>query len=148
MLLNEWLIIRSPVANSSQSLEGISIRVLIRALFVAAAMSATTVAFACPGGPAHEAEVIALTNEPILLNGEAGKTIESLELVEELHSPSWDDIDVLPSPIGLPDLQPLRVVVDDEGIPLVDVAVTGSTHAGVEPVVARAEMAIDGLEDR
>jgi hypothetical protein len=120
-------------------------RVLIRALFVAAAMSTTTVAFACPSGPPHEAAVIALSNEPILLNRTADKPSESLQLVEELHSPSWDDIDLLPSPIGL---QAMRVLVDDEGIPLVDVAVTGSAHAGDEPVVAPAEMAIDGLEDR
>jgi len=149
---------------------------VLRALSIAAAVSTATGAFACEihstaPQALTEASTIALLNEPILLNRWDVTQAERLQadLVSAANEPillnrdvasadpqvaeeqalSWDDLDLLPSPMALANVEPgeLRVLVDDGGIPLIDVDFTGSTGASANKF-QRAELAIDGFEDR
>jgi hypothetical protein len=146
---------------------------VLRALSIAAAVGAANGAFACEihsviPEPAIEAKILALLNEPVLLNRDDPSQGIRLQLVEagiiaSANEPvllnrddlsevsTWEHLDPLPNPAGLSnvDLQHLRVVVDDEGIALMmDVAYTGSTDASAPAAPVERELAIDGYEDR
>lgn len=127
-------------------------RVLLRALSLAAALVSADATFACPSdvglhqlsGP----EVTAPLADMVLLNHEDDNPAALQAMAEAWSaSPEWDQIDFLPSPaeqagFGLG----IRILVDDEGEPLMDVAHTGSTEPAEVP--SAVSIALDGFEDR
>jgi hypothetical protein len=127
-------------------------RVLLRALSLAAALVSADATFACPSdvGP-HQLsgpEITAPLTDMVLLNHEDDHAAALQSMAEAWSaSPDWDRIEFLPSPteqagFGLG----ITIVVDTEGEPLMDVAHTGSTEPAEAPVAA--SIALDGFEDR
>ena len=125
-------------------------RVLLRALSLAAALVSANATFACPSDVRpHQlsgSEVTAPLTDMVLLNHEDDNPAAPQSMAEAWSaSPEWDQIDFLPSPaeqagFGLG----IRILVDDEGELLMDVAHTGST----EPAPIAVSIALDGFEDR
>jgi hypothetical protein len=107
-----------------------------------------------------EAKIIALLDEPVLLNSDSDQgqrwRIAELALADASEQPvllnsvfptddvtiasDWIDLEALPHVAALLNMPAVRVVADDEGVPLLDVTATGS--------VAMDVWALDGLEDR
>ena len=143
---------------------------VLRALSIVAAMYMTHSAFACevthmPYEAATEPKIIALLNEPVLLNTEDLSQLEGLQVKpialsdeplllyrEDLNqSEVRDSADegLLPSTVASLALPRLQIVVDDEGIRLIDVEYTGSNGTDVSAAsIDSDEWAIDGFEDR
>jgi hypothetical protein len=138
---------------------------VLRALSLVAAMGIAHAAAACEihsTGYDHapEAKIIALLHEPVLLNSDSDQR-DRLAMVElaladapeqpvllnsvhprqdETIASDWIDLEALPRVAASLNMPPMRVEVDDEGIPLLDVTDTGS--------VAMSAWALDGFEDR
>ena len=143
---------------------------VLRALSIVAAIYMTHSAFACelthkPYEAATEPKIIALLNEPVLLNTEDLSQLERLQVKpialsdepvllnrEDLNQsevPDSAEEGLLPSTVASLALPRLQVVVDDEGIPLIDVEYTGSNGTDISAAsVDSDEWAIDGFEDR
>ncbi|MCD6052416.1 MAG: hypothetical protein K0Q55_3834 [Verrucomicrobia bacterium] len=142
---------------------------VLRALSIVAAIYMTHSAFACevmhkPYEAATEPKIIALLNEPVLLNTEDLSQLERLQekpiaLSDEpvlLNRADLNQSEVrdsaeegLPGAVGALELPRLQVVMDDEGILLLDVEYTGSNSTDVSAAsVDSDEWAIDGFEDR
>jgi hypothetical protein len=143
---------------------------VLRAFSIIAAIYMTHSAFACelthkPYEAATEPKIIALLNEPILLNTEDLSQLERLQVNrialsdepilfnrEDLNQSEVPDSakeGLLPSTVASLALPRLQVVVDDEGIPLIDVEYTGSNGTDITAAsVDSDELAIDGFEDR
>jgi hypothetical protein len=120
---------------------------VLRAFSIVAAIYMTHSAFACevthkPYEAATEPKIIALLNEPVLLNSGHISQLEKLQVKpiafsdepvllnpEDLNQsevPDSAEEAHLPSTVASLALPRLQVVVDDEGIPLIDVEYTGS----------------------
>ena len=143
---------------------------VLRALSIVAAIYMTHSAFACevmhkPYEAATEPKIVALLNEPVLLNAADLSQLERLQekpiaLSDELvllnradlnqsEVPDSAEEQLLPSTVASLALPRLQIVVDDEGIPLIDVEYTGSNGTDVSAAsVDSDEWAIDGFEDR
>jgi hypothetical protein len=141
---------------------------VIRALSILATMCLTQGTLACEiNSTSHELptelEIIASSNEPVLLNREDLSQVERLQAghtasVEEPVLLNREDLSQVqapaeeglrPSTVASLALPRLQVVLDDEGILLIDVEYTGSnaTHVSAASVDSD-EWAIDGFEDR
>lgn len=152
---------------------------ILLALSITVVMAAANGAFACPihsasQDTATEAGIISSLNEPVLLNGDDSSQAEKLRLAQianalepvllnredfshdvtlpqsdEAASPSWEELDVMPSVVASLELPRLIVLVDDGGVPQFDIEHTGSNpmRIGTAPHVP-ADGAIDGFEDR
>ena len=143
---------------------------VLRALSIIAAIYMTHSAVACelthkPYEAATEPKIIALLNEPVLLNTEDLSQLERLQVKpialsdepvllnrEDLNQsevPDSAEEGLLPSTVASLALPRLQIVVDDEGIPLIDVEYTGSNGTDISAAsVDSDELAIDGFEDR
>ena len=143
---------------------------VLRAFSIVAAIYMTHSAFACelthkPYEAATEPKIIALLNEPVLLNTEDLSQLERLQekpiaLSDEpvlLNRADLNQSEVrdsaeeglLPSTVASLALPRLQVVMDDEGILLMDVEYTGSNGTDISAAsVDSDEWAIDGFEDR
>jgi hypothetical protein len=143
---------------------------VLRALSIIAAIYMTPSAFACevthkPYEAAAELKIIALLNEPVLLNSEDLSQLERLQVkplassdepvllnredLRQSEVPNSVKEGFLPSKVASFDLPRLQIFVDDQGIPLIDVEYTGSNGADVSAAsVDSDELAIDGFEDR
>jgi hypothetical protein len=143
---------------------------VLRALSIIAAIYMTHSAVACevthkPYEAATEPTVIALLNEPVLLNTEDLNQLERLQVkrtaiseepvllnregLNQSEVPDSAEEGLLPSTVASLALPRLQIFVDDEGIPLIDVEYTGSNGTDVMAAsVDSDELAIDGLEDR
>jgi hypothetical protein len=138
---------------------------VLRVLSFIAVLTAASGAAACPihttaYEQATEAKIIALLDEPILLNSNSDQSDrlrmaelalasapEEPVLLNSMHprqdetiASDWIDLEALPQIAAFLDVPPLRVVVDDEGILLLDVTLTGS--------ITKDPLALDGFEDR
>lgn len=128
-------------------------RVLLRALSLAAVVSFAHAAVACPSGVTHEssrAEVTAPSTEFVLLNHEDDSPAASQSVVTGWSaSPDWEQIEYLVSPAGFDgfDLS-FKILVDDEGEPLMNVVSTGSLEKAAEEAPFVTPLALDGYEDR
>jgi hypothetical protein len=137
---------------------------VLRALSIIAAIYMTHSAVACelahkPYEAATEPKIIALLNEPVLLNTEDPSQHERLRIAlsdepvllnrEDLNQsevPDSAEEGLLPSTVASLALPRLQIVVDDA---LIDVEYTGSNGADVSAAsVDSDEWAIDGFEDR
>ena len=143
---------------------------VLRAFSIVAAIYMTHSAFACelthkPYEAATEPKIIALLNEPVLLNTEDLSQLERLqekpialsdepvllnrEDLNQSEVPDSAEEGLLPSTVASLALPRLQVVVDDEGILLIDVEYTGSNGPDISAAsVDSDEWAIDGFEDR
>src|SRR5687767_8185179 len=143
---------------------------VLRALSIVAAIYMTHSAFACelthkPYEAATEPKTIALLNEPVLLNTGDLSQLERLQVrrialsdepillnredLNQSEVPDSAEEGLLPSTVASLALPRLPVVVDDEGIPLIDVEYTGSNGTDISAASVDAdEWAIDGFEDR
>ena len=142
---------------------------VLRALSIVAAIYMTPSAFACelthkPYEAATGLKIIALLNEPVLLNsgdlGQVERLVKPIVLSDEPVLLNREDLNqsevpdsaeegLLPSTVASLALPRLQVVVDDEGIPVIDVEYTGSNGTDVTAAsVGSDELAIDGFEDR
>ena len=142
---------------------------VLRAFSIVAALYMTHSAFACeamhkPYEAATEPKIIALLNEPVLLNTEDLSQLERLQvkriaLSDEpvlLNRADLNQSEVrdsaeegLPSAVAALELPRLEVVMDDEGILLLDVEYTGSNGPDISAAsIDSDEWAIDGFEDR
>lgn len=147
---------------------------VLRALLFAAAMGTAHGAFACQlqftnYEPATEARVLGVLNEPVLLSSEDTTQAERLRIAEAAIRPSpeepvllnqndivagetlpqtWEHLDIFPSAVASLDLPLARVVVDDEGIPLLDVDHTGNIEVLAAVAAFENNLALDGFEDR
>ena len=142
---------------------------VLRALSIVAAIYMTPSAFACelthkPYEAATEPKIIALLNEPVLLNSGDLSQLERLvkpialsdepillncEDLSQSEVPDSADEGFLPSTVASLTLPRLQVVVDDEGIPLIDVEYTGSNGPDISAAsVDSDEWAMAGFEDR
>ncbi len=91
-----------------------------------------------------QAQVVVAVSEPALLNRDVNQ-----ELVEEKFAPTSEHLDVLPSTVATLNIPHARVVVDDDGVPLFDVDYTGTAaQVAIETPVHESELALDGFEDR
>ena len=136
---------------------------VLRALSLVAFMGVASAALACETHPMAQAvtaevKIIALLGEPVLLNSDSDQgarlRIAELALADASEEPvllnsvfpaddttiasDWIDLEALPQVAAL--LEMPRVVVDDEGYPLLDVTATASVVMDV--------WALDGFEDR
>jgi hypothetical protein len=137
---------------------------VLRAFSIIAAIYMTQSAFACevthkPYEAATEPKIIALLNEPVLLNTEGPSQHERLRIAlsdepvllnrEDLNQsevPDSAEEDLLPSTVASLALPRLQNVVDDA---LIDVEYTGSNGTDISATsVDSDEVAIDGFEDR
>jgi hypothetical protein len=142
---------------------------VLRAFSIVAALYMTHSAFACevmhkPYEAATEPKIVALLNEPVLLNTEDLSQLERLQekpiaLSDEpvlLNRADLNQSEVrdpaeegLPSAVAALELPRLQVVTDDEGILLLDVEYTGSNGPDISAASTDSdEWAIDGFEDR
>ena len=143
---------------------------VLRALSIVAAIYMTHSAFACelthkPYEAATEPKIIALLNEPVLLNSGDLSQLERLQVkpialsdepvllncadLNQSEVPDSAEEGLLPSTVASLALPRLQVVVDDEGILLMDVEYTGSNGTDISAAsVDSDEWAIDGFEDR
>jgi len=143
---------------------------VLRAFSIVAALYMTHSAFACevmhkPYEAATEPKIVALSNEPVLLNTEDLSQLERLQekpiaLSDELVLLNRADLNqgevrdsaeegLLPSAVAALELPRLQVVMDDEGILLLDVEYTGSNGPDISAAsIDSDEWAIDGFEDR
>jgi hypothetical protein len=143
---------------------------VLRALSIVAAIYMTHSAFACevthmPYEAATEPKIIALLNEPVLLNTEDLSQLEGLQVKpialsdeplllnrEDLNQsevPDSVEEALLPSTVTSLALPRSQIFVDDEGIPLIDVEHTGSNGDSMSAAsVDSDELATDGFEDR
>ena len=142
---------------------------VLRAFSIVAAIYITPTAFACevthkPYEAATEPKIVALLNEPVLLNTEDPSQLERLQekpiaLSDEpvlLNRADLNQSEVrdsaeegLPSAVAALELPRLQVVMDDEGILLLDVEYTGSNGPDISAAsIDSDEWAIDGFEDR
>ena len=142
---------------------------VLRAFSIVAALYMTHSAFACevmhrPYEAATEPKIIALLNEPVLLNTEDLSQLERLQekpiaLSDEpvlLNRADLNQSEVrdsaeegLPSAVAALELPRLQLVMDDEGILLLDVEYTGSNGPDISAAsIDSDEWAIDGFEDR
>ena len=143
---------------------------VLRALSIIAAIYMTPSSFAGevthkPNEAATEPKIIASLNEPVPLNSGDLSQLEKLQLQpialsdepvllnrEDLNQsevPDSAEEGLLPSTVASLALPRLQVVVDDEGIPVIDVEYTGSNGTDVTAAsVGSDELAIDGFEDR
>jgi hypothetical protein len=143
---------------------------VLRAFSIIAAIYMTPSAFACevthkPYEAATEPKTITLLNEPVLLNSGDLSQLEKLQVKRvalsdepillnraDLHQsevPDSAEKELLPSTVASLALPRLQIVLDDEGIPLIDVEYTGSNGTDVNAAsVDSDEWAIDGFEDR
>ena len=117
-----------------------------------------------PYEAATEPKTIAVLNEPVLLNTEDLSQLERLQekpiaLSDEpvlLNRADLNQSEVrdsaeegLPSAVAALELPRLRVVMDDEGILLLDAEYTGSNGSDISAAsIDSDEWAIDGFEDR
>ena len=129
-------------------------RVLLRAISIAAVVSAANATLACPADTTTHAlpeiEVIAPLKDVVLLNHEDEQPLASQPLLTtENAPPAWDEIEFLPSPAVLAglDVHIRTILVDDEGEPRLDVAYTGSARTETS-TAEPAALAMDGYEDR
>ena len=136
---------------------------VLRAFSLLASINIANAALACEihtmaSADSAEAKIIALLDEPMLLNGDAdqGERVRIAELAlahasegpvllnsvfpvqDDTMASDWIDLEALPQVAAL--LNMPRVIVDDDGLPLLDVTATGS--------VAMEAWALDGFEDR
>jgi hypothetical protein len=140
------------------------------AFSIIAAIYMTHSAVACevthkPYEAATEPKIIALLNEPVLLNNEDLTQRERLQVKpialseepvllnrEELNQsevPESTEEGPLPSTVASLALPGLQIVVDDEGIPLMDVEYTASNGPDISAAwVDSDELVVDGFEDR
>ena len=143
---------------------------VLRALSIVAAIYMTPSAVACelthkPYEAATEPKIIALLNEPVLLNSGDLSQLQKLQVkpialsdepvllnradLNQSEVPDSAEEALLPSTVASLALPRLQVVVDDEGILLVDVEYTGSNGTDISAAsVDSDEWAIDGFEDR
>jgi hypothetical protein len=143
---------------------------VLRAFSIIAAIYMTHSAFACelthkPYEAATEPKIIALLNEPVLLNSGDLSQLEGLQVkrialsdepillnredLSQSEVPDSAEEGLLPSTVASLALPRLQIFVDDEGIPLVDVEYTGSNGTDISAAsVDSDEWAIDGFEDR
>ena len=143
---------------------------VLRAFSIIAAIYMTQSAFACEVThklyeAATEPKIIALLNEPVLLNTGDLSQLERLQVhrialsdepvllnredLNQSEVPDSAEEGLLPSTVASLALPRLQIVVDDEGIPLIDVEYTGSNGTDVSAAsVDSDELAIDGFEDR
>ena len=142
---------------------------VLRALSIIAAIYMTHSAFACevthkPYEAATEPKIIALLNEPVLLNsgdlGQVERLVKPIVLSDEPVLLNREDLNQsevpdsagearLPSTLASLALPRLQIFVDDEGIPLIDVEYTGSNGSDISAAsVDSDEWAINGFEDR
>jgi hypothetical protein len=143
---------------------------VLRAFSIIAAIYMTHSASACelthkPYEAATESKIIALLNEPVLLNSGDLSQLERLQVKpialsdepvllnrEDLNKSEVSNLaeeGLLPSTVASLALPRLQVVVDDEGIPLIDLEYTGSNATDISAATVDSdEWAIDGFEDR
>jgi hypothetical protein len=129
-------------------------RVLLRALSLAAALSLANAAFACPTDITHElskVEPTASLTDIVFLNHEDDNPASS-EPVTATWSPSpdWDGVALVPSPVDIDAFHlGARNLVDGEGEPqMMAVASTGSLEKAAEEAPFAPSFALDGYEDR
>jgi hypothetical protein len=138
---------------------------VLRALSLVAFTGVASAALACEthtiaNAETSEVKIIALLDEPLLLNSASDQgarlRIAERALTDASEEPvllnsvfptddttiasDWIDLEALPHVAALSNMPPVRVVVDDEGYPLLDVTATASVVMDV--------WALDGFEDR
>jgi hypothetical protein len=136
---------------------------VLRAFSLLASINIANAALACEThtlayGESAETKIIALLDEPMLLNSDSdqGNRVRVAELAlahasdepvllnsvfpthDDTIASDWIDLEPLPQVAAL--LNMPRVIADDEGVPLLDVTATGSVAIDV--------WALDGFEDR
>jgi hypothetical protein len=143
---------------------------VLRAFSIIAAIYMTHSAFACevthkPYEAATEPKITALLNEPVLLNNGDLSQLDRLQVkpiaffdepvlfnrdgLSQSEVPDSAEEGRLPSSVASLALPRLQIVVDGEGIPLIDVEYTGSNGTDISAAsVDSDEVAIDGFEDR